>query len=245
MSEAQSAALLVIGNELLSGKFEERNVAVLARLLFELGIKLQRVVVCPDEVEVIASDLRTLGAGHDYLFTSGGVGPTHDDVTMEGVAAAFEAPLERISELEDLLRGFFGPQVTEHHLRMADLPRGVELLWADDVRWPVPRLGNVYILPGLPEIFAMKMPVLKAHLPAGPPFVSRQVRTRSDEGRMAPTLRGLAERFPQVRIGSYPLWGQDAKLIVSFDGRSRELVERAARAFVEAVPADELMDQEP
>lgn len=242
MASPQTAAMLVIGNELLSGKFEERNIAVLAPLLFELGIQLRRVVVCPDEVDVIAADLKSLKSHHDHVFTSGGVGPTHDDVTMAGVARAFDSQVSRSAELEALLRKFFGDRLRQDHLRMADVPEGVELMWAEGVPWPVTRLGNVWILPGLPAIFARKMPVLRAHLKSGPPFVSRLVRTRSDEGMMASTLQHLVERFSDVRIGSYPLWGEEAKLIVSFDGKDRGRVDEAAQAFIEAVPADELME---
>lgn len=235
----RTAAALVIGNELLTGKIEDVNVAVLARELFGLGISLRRVIVCPDEVDVIVADLHALSAAHDYVFTSGGVGPTHDDVTMEAVARAFDRPLVRSDELESLLRGYFGDSVSEGHLRQADVPEGADLVSTESVRWPTVRMGNVFVLPGLPEVFRMKMPLLREVLESGPPFVSRMVPTSSDEGVLAPILRELDQRYPEVDIGSYPLWGDGpVRVKVTFDGRDADLVERAADAFVAALPAD-------
>ena len=243
MEKTQTAAMLVIGNELLSGKFEERNVAVLARLLFSLGIQLQRVVICPDEVDVIAEDLQRLSASYDHVFTSGGVGPTHDDVTMAGVAASFGRSIARHPELETLLREFFEVRLTSDHLRMADVPQGVELLWVEGVKWPVVRLENVFILPGLPEVFAMKMPVIRSHLQSGAAFFSRQVATLCDEGSMASPLQDLVDRFPEVRIGSYPIWGEEPRLVISFDGKSQDLVNEAAEALIAGIPADKLLEE--
>lgn len=243
MGKASTAGMLVIGNELLSGKFPERNVLVLAQLLFSLGIELRRVVVCPDEEEQIIADLRLLKEHHDYVFTSGGVGPTHDDVTMAAVAKAFDAELVRNSKLEELLRDYFGPRLTADHLKMADVPEGVELLWAEDVRWPATLLGNVFILPGLPKVFRMKMAILRRHLQGASPFFARQVATRSDEGTIVGLLSGLDSDFPHVRVGSYPVWNEsDWKLIVSFDGPDDAELERAVEALKAALPAHEILD---
>ncbi|MEM8934558.1 MAG: competence/damage-inducible protein A [Acidobacteriota bacterium] len=242
---ASTAAALIIGNELLTGKIDDVNVVVLARELFGLGIRMRRVIVCPDEIEVIVDDLRDLSAAHDYVFTSGGVGPTHDDVTMEAVARAFDRPLVRSAELERLLRGYFGDRVTEGHLRQADVPEGSDLVSTASVRWPTVRMRNVFVLPGLPEVFRMKMPLLREVLDGGPPFRSLAVPTASDEGVLAPILSALDARFPAVDIGSYPLWGDGpVRVRVTFDGRDAVAVEQAAEAFVAALPPDQVISDE-
>ena len=124
MEPPKTAAALVIGNELLSGKVEEANVPVLARMLRELGIELRRVVMVLDEIDVIAREVRALSTTHDWVFTSGGVGPTHDDVTIDAVAAAFEVPVETSPRMTELLRGYYKEKLTDDHLLMARVPRG-------------------------------------------------------------------------------------------------------------------------
>ena len=133
----RNAAALIIGNEILTGKIPEGNLHVLARELRLLGIELRRAIVCPDEIEVIADDLTALRDSHDHVFTSGGVGPTPDDVTLPAVARSFGCPLVRSPLIEGLIRGYWGDRVTEGHLRMADVPEGAELLSNPEVIWPV------------------------------------------------------------------------------------------------------------
>lgn len=242
MNRNPTAAALVIGNELLTGKVQDQNVAALAQMLFELGIRLARVVMCPDEIDVIVSDLDALRASHDYVFTSGGVGPTHDDVTMAAVSRSFGRPMVRSPEIEGLLAEFFGARLAAGHLRMADVPEGAELVRASKSRWPTIRIENVYVLPGLPEIFRMKLAVLREHLVGGTPFVSRSVETASDEGEIAPLLVELVREHPDVAIGSYPRWGDGPiKVAVTFDGRDRAAVERAVEALRQALPPDQIV----
>lgn len=243
-ARVRTAAALVIGNELLSGKIEERNVPVLARELFGLGILLRRVVVCPDEIGTIAEDLRALADRHDHVFTSGGVGPTHDDVTIAAVARCFDRPVVRSERLETLLRGFFRDRFSDGHLRMADVPEGAELLTVTESDWPAVRIDNVFVLPGLPEIFRLKMPILRRHLGADRPFVSRRVRSASDEGEIADLLDGLDQSFPDVSIGSYPQWGRGpVRVEITFDGHDREQVEAAVAALLAGLPAGHCLDE--
>ena len=232
--------MLVIGNELLSGKFEERNVVVLAKELFKLGIRFRRVEICPDEIEVISADVARLSAQYDHVFTSGGVGPTHDDVTMAAVADAFSRSIVRNPELEEALGRHFGNRLLPEHLEMADIPQGAEILWSKGSRWPLVRLSNVFILPGLPEAFRLKMPMLKDHLTPGQPLHSKQVQIRSDEGSVASLLRQLVADFSDVNIGSYPRWEEGSSyLIISFDGPDQARVEQAAQALLKQVPVSE------
>ncbi len=239
----RTAAALVIGNELLTGKIQDANVAVLARDLFGLGIALRRVVFCPDEVDVISEDLNALRRSHDVVVTSGGVGPTHDDVTMTAVAQAFGRRLERSTEVEELLRDYFGERLTERHLRMAEVPQGADLVKRAGGRWPAVRVANVFILPGMPEIFRRKLPILRQYLAGGAPFVSRAVGTRSGEGDLADLLERLSGAHPRVAIGSYPQWtGGDVKVMVTFDGRRPREVDRAVAALRAALPAEQIVE---
>ena len=164
MESARKAAALVIGNEILSGKIEEKNVAVLAVELRRLGVALERVVIVPDIVDVIAREVMELSASHDFLFTSGGVGPTHDDVTVEAVAKAFGVRVVTDEGVANLIRAHYKDRCTEGHLRMALVPEGAALEITDDIRWPTIRIENTWLLPGIPEVFKLKMSVVVAKI---------------------------------------------------------------------------------
>ena len=240
----RTAAALVIGNELLTGKTQDTNVPVLARELFELGVSLRRVVMCPDEIETIVGDLDNLRRSYDFVVTSGGVGPTHDDVTMTAVARAFGQRLVRAPQIAALLREFYGDRLTPHHLLMADVPEGADLITISGSPWPTVRIENVFVLPGLPGVFRKKMAVLREVLGSDCPFVSRAVGTRSDEGDLAELLEQLSHEHPEVAIGSYPRWGDDpVQVLVTFDGRADELVDHAVAALLAALPPDQIVDR--
>lgn len=239
---ARTAAALIIGNEILTGKVEEANLGYLAKELFALGVSLSRVIVCPDEVDVIVSDLNALRAAHDVVFTSGGVGPTHDDVTLEAVGKALGRQIVRSREIEQMIRHYFGDRTTEDHLRMADVPEGAMLVRNADVPWPTVIVENVYVFPGVPEIFRVKFPVLRDRLRADAPFVSRSLYTTCDEFELAGPLSQVAADHPEVTIGSYLRWKEpDYKVKLTFDGRDRAAVERAFDAMCANIPADKLV----
>jgi molybdenum cofactor synthesis domain-containing protein len=236
----KTAAVLVIGNELLSGKVEEANVHVLARALRGLGVELRRVVVILDDIEEIAREIRVLSDAHDWVFTSGGVGPTHDDVTIMGVARAFGVNVVEEPLLAKMLRDHYKDRCTEGHLRMALVPEGASLETTDDVRWPTIRFGKVWLMPGVPEIFRLKLPVVLAKLGRGPGFVSRAVFTKMDEGDLKPLLDDVVARFPDVGVGSYPKWQDPTyKTKLTFDGRDVLRVDAARDAFVALLPKGE------
>lgn len=241
----KTAAALVIGNELLSGKIQEQNVAFLGKELYKLGIRLCRVVMCLDDIDTIASDLNKLREMHDYVFTSGGVGPTHDDMTLPAVARAFGVPLARAPEIEHLIRAYHGGAVTESHLRMADAPAGSTFISSDEVRWPTVCIGNVLIFPGVPEIFRMKFDAVRTHLRGGQPFYSHAVYTRCDEGEIADLLATIEQEAEGVTIGSYPTLRDRAySTKVTFDGHDRDRIEQAAARFIAAIEPDKLVRQE-
>jgi molybdenum cofactor synthesis domain-containing protein len=239
-----TAAMIVIGDEILSGKVEEANVAVLARMLWSLGILLRRVVVVGDDVETIAHEVRALRVGHDWLFTSGGVGPTHDDVTVEAVAEALGVRVVSSPEMEAMLRAHYKERCTEGHLRMALVPEGSSLEVTQEITWPTIRLGNTWLLPGIPEVFRMKLAVVASVVarvgPAASSLVSHAVYTKLDEGVLKPLLDRIVADFPDVMVGSYPKWFDPAyKTKLTFDGRDEAPVLAARDAFVGLLPPGE------
>jgi molybdenum cofactor synthesis domain-containing protein len=241
MTRSPTAAAIVVGNEILSGKVREANVYELARVLRPAGVLLSRVVAIPDDLEIIASEVRSHRAEFDYVFTSGGVGVTHDDVTIAGVARAFGVPVVRDLELEALIRRHYGEAVHENHLALANVPEGARKLAAEGYPWPLIAIENVFVLPGIPEIFQRKLAILRVHLKnVGAPFVSRAAYTRMDEAVLKPLLDEVVARNPEVEIGSYPRWNDpkyETKL--TFDGKDPAAVDRAFEDFLRLLPPGE------
>jgi len=240
MRPTRTAAALIIGDEILSGKIREANVFELARVLRERGVELARVVVIPDTIPGIVHEVQQLSKAYDHLFTSGGVGPTHDDVTIAAIAEAFNVSVVRDPDLERALRDHYGEDVTENHLLLANVPEGVKKLWVARTPWPLTVLDNVWIMPGIPEVFRMKLEIVREHLEAGAPFVTRSVFTKLDEAALKPFLDETVSQHPEVAIGSYPRW-QDPKYEtkVTFDGTDRNAVERAFTDFQQKLPDGE------
>ena len=146
----KTAGIILVGNEILSGKIEDANAAYLCRELRGLGVEVRRIAVIPDEIPLIAEEVAAFSRAFDVVFTSGGVGPTHDDVTIEGVARAMGVHVVRHPRLVDTLTTYYGDRVTDAHLKMAEVPEGAELLVDESVRFSTILMRNVYILPGVP-----------------------------------------------------------------------------------------------
>jgi molybdenum cofactor synthesis domain-containing protein len=240
-SRPPTAAALVVGNEILSGKVREANLYELAGVLRSIGIVLGRVVVVPDDVAVIEREVRDLKERYDHVFTSGGVGPTHDDLTIAGVARAFDVPVVRDPELEALVRRHYRETLHENHLALANVPRGSRGLYIEQSVWPLTVIDNVYLLPGVPEIFRMKLDIIRSHLGGGSDaFVSRAVFTKMDEALLKPLLDEVVARHPRIEVGSYPRWNDpEYETKITFDGQDPGAVERALDDFVSLLPDGE------
>ncbi len=237
---ARTAAALLIGNELLSGKVHESNLVELARTLRSLGVALRRVVMLPDEMDAIAAEVRALSDTHDVVFTSGGVGPTHDDITLEAVAKAFGVKAVVHPEFEALLQAVYGDRMTDAHRRMALAPEGAELVSHAEARWPTVVMKNVWVLPGVPEAFRMKLGVVRAKVRGASRFVTREVITKMDEPDLKPLLDRIVAAHPDVEIGSYPKWFDPRyKTKVTFDGTDEQKVVAAREDFVAQLPEGE------
>lgn len=231
--QQKTAAIVVIGNEILTGKSDDKNASYLIGELYKLGVALRRIVVIADDVAEIAQAVRECAAGFDFVFTSGGVGPTHDDVTIEGVARAFDRAVVRLPELEAMLRSYFGDGVNEARLRMADAPEGSVLIRAEGLRWPVLATDNVFVLPGVPELFRSKFEAIRERFRGGP-FYTSAIYTREDEFDIATRLDRVASGHPEVEIGSYPTFTrEDYRVKITIESKVEAAVESARTALLE------------
>ncbi|HLO21579.1 MAG TPA: molybdopterin-binding protein [Sphingomicrobium sp.] len=204
-----TAALVVIGDEILSGRTQDQNVAQVANWLNEQGIRFAEVRVVPDNKDRIGEAVNALRRKHDYLFTTGGIGPTHDDITVDAVAAAFGVPVIIHPEARQILVDYYRDRpggLTEARLRMARVPEGAELLRNPSSGAPGIRMDNVYILAGVPSIAASMLEALAGELEGGRPVVSVTVGARAPESDVADLLRETEEANPGVAIGSYPFF---------------------------------------
>jgi molybdenum cofactor synthesis domain-containing protein len=219
-----TAALVVIGDEILSGRTQDKNVAQLATWLNDHGIRLAEVRVVPDESERIGEAVNALRAAHDYLFTTGGIGPTHDDITVDAVAAAFGVPVVVHPEARKILEDYYRDRpggLNPARMRMARTPEGAELLRNPNSGAPGIKLGNVYILAGVPGIAASMLEALTGRLEGGRPLVSVTVGARAPESDVADLLRETEAAHPGVSIGSYPFF-KDGRYGSNFVIRSED-----------------------
>jgi molybdenum cofactor synthesis domain-containing protein len=242
-----TAALVVIGDEILSGRTQDSNVAQLASWLNGEGIRLAEVRIVPDVSERIGEAVNALRTHYDYVFTTGGIGPTHDDITVDAIAAAFGVPVVVHSEARRILEDYYRDRpggLTEARLRMARTPEGAELLRNPYSGAPGVKMGNVYILAGVPSIAASMLESLTGTLDGGRPVVSVTVGARAAESDVADLLREMEAANPGVAIGSYPFFrdgGYGANFVIRSENgelaraTGQELAERLRAAGYEPV----------
>jgi molybdenum cofactor synthesis domain-containing protein len=234
---ARTAGIVLIGNEILSGKVVDANASYLCRELRGLGVEVRKIVVIPDEVELIAAEVGVQVRSFDLVFTSGGVGPTHDDVTMEGVARALGVSLFRDPHLVQLLEELHkGRQLNEARLKMAEVPEGSLLVAGEDLIFPAVVARNVYILPGVPEIFRRKFEALRERFREAP-FHLCSIFVNMAEGTLADHLNELLTRHPDLMLGSYPeFFNPEYKVKVTLESKDAERVARAADDLLARLP---------
>jgi molybdenum cofactor synthesis domain-containing protein len=199
-----AAAFVIIGNEILSGRTQDANLKFLGERLSKLGIALKEVRVVADEYDAIIEAVNALRPRHDYVFTSGGIGPTHDDITTEAIARAFGVPVVQHPEAVRMLRDYYGAELTDARLRMACVPEGAGLIVNPVSTAPGFRMENVFVFAGVPKILQAMFDALAPTLTGGPPIESRAVSIRMPESKIAADLAAVQARFPQVALGSYP-----------------------------------------
>jgi molybdenum cofactor synthesis domain-containing protein len=235
-----TAALVVVGSEVLSAKVEDENGPWLARRLRDLGVRLTAIDTVPDRAEDIVEAVRRLGPRVDWLFTSGGLGPTHDDVTVKAVGDALGRRVSRLGPLAEAIRALHrkhhgGADPPEVALRMADVPDGTRLL--GDPGYPTLAVENVVMLPGVPRFFRWQLDAIAPLLRAAP-YRLANVFVDAGEEEIAPALEMVVAAHPDVEIGSYPRFDPtDHRVKVTVEAKDDAAVRAALAALVAALPA--------
>jgi molybdenum cofactor synthesis domain-containing protein len=236
--QERTCALVVVGNEVLSGKVQDSNAYFAARQLRGVGVALNRIAVIPDQVPAIAEEVGACARRFDVVLTSGGVGPTHDDVTMEGVAAALGLKLVVHPELERLLREHFSDRLEVAGLKMAVVPEGAILNAGGDIRFPTVQVDNVYILPGIPQLFEAKLAALLGRF-ATDPYYIRTIYTSAREGAIAGSLNQCLAQYPDLLLGSYPRIGDpEYRVKLTLESKDRDYLERAFTHLMALLPKE-------
>jgi molybdenum cofactor synthesis domain-containing protein len=224
-----TAALIVIGDEILSGRTEDKNIAQVGSWLGAQGIRLTEVRVVPDGTAAIVEAVNTLRACNDYLFTTGGIGPTHDDITVDAVAEALGVKVIVHPEARAILESYYEPRggLNEARLRMARVPDGAELIPNRYSGAPGIRIANVYLMAGVPQITAGMLDALSGRLEGGLRLLSETIGCWVQESEVADLLRETESAHASCQIGSYPFW-RDGQTGANFVIRSVDAEELAA-----------------
>ena len=240
-SEIVTAALLVIGDEILSGRTKDKNIGYVAEYLTNIGIDLKEVRVVPDEEPEIVAALNALRARYNYVFTTGGIGPTHDDITADAVAKAFGVPIDYDPRVVEILLARLvqtGGVMNEARMRMARLPAGAELVLNKISAAPGFRIGNVIVMAGIPQVMQAMLEYVTPQLKTGAKMLSETVRADCREGDIGTELGAVAAAHPGVVIGSYPFMDEKRAANAHVVMRSRDSQKlAAAKAAVEAMLA--------
>jgi molybdenum cofactor synthesis domain-containing protein len=239
-ADVVTAAILVIGDEILSGRTKDKNIGYIAEYLTNLGVDLREVRVVPDVEDEIVDALNAMRSRYDYVFTTGGIGPTHDDITADSVAKAFGVGIDYNDQAVELLRTRFGGgYLNEARMRMARIPHGADLILNKVSAAPGFRIGNVHVMAGVPSIMQAMLDEIAPTLKTGVKMESETIRADAREGDVGTALGEVAKAHPEVTIGSYPFFddksGPNTNLVI----RSRDPQALAvAKAAVEKMLAD-------
>lgn len=218
-------SILIIGNEILSAQVKDFNLGYMLPRLAKAGYPVDEVRIIRDELPIIVDAIRELSQTSSFLISTGGIGPTHDDLTLKAYAQAFDVPLEPHAAMTKNIRDHFGDKVKPGHLRHAVLPTNTELIPSGNPKWPIIKVANCFVLPGLPEAFLNKFPgVLKA-LPPLPTWQYAAVMLTCGEANFAETLTRIQQEFPEIEIGSYPNWHRpEYRAKITLKGRDKTIL---------------------
>jgi len=236
-----TAAAIIIGDEILSGKVRDANAPPLIDLFSEMGVDLRRVSYISDDDEDIISEVRTCSEQYDVVITSGGVGPTHDDRTVDAIASAFGVGVLLHPDLEKMIRAWWGERFTEAALRIGRVPEGSRLVYSNDGLIPLVVFQNIYIFPGIPRLFAAKVIGLRDEI-EGTDRSLACLYLSPDESAVAERLASVDGEYPDVKIGSYPRSeGEDHRVWVTVEAAEKALVESTVNRLLEVLEDDEII----
>jgi molybdenum cofactor synthesis domain-containing protein len=234
-TSGKTAAIVITGNEILSGKVAEQNAHYIAGELRTLGVHLERISILPDRVDPIAEEIAYCQPRFDLVFTSGGIGPTHDDVTLEGIAKGLSQIRVPHPVLYELLKQFYPTEVASMK-KMALVPEETQLIYGNHLRTPILMVKNIYIFPGVSEFLKRKFDAIKERFRESP-FYLTKIFLNLDEETMVEWLNQTVERYPDLLVGSYPVLHQtEYKVIVTLESKEVAALKQGAEALLALVP---------
>ncbi len=230
--QEKTAGIIIIGDEILSGRYEDQNSPFLIKQLASQGVSVRFCLTIPDDREIIAKNIREYSRNVTWLFTSGGIGPTPDDITMESIALAFDVPLITHDEISERIKKMYGPKCTPEHLRMAQVPEGTRLIKTSRPNIPVLQFRNITIFPGVPEFLRAIFLLVKDRF-QGVVNPVAEINLVVDEAEITGYLNETLKLFPDLKLGSYPCYTEEeVRVKIVMEHKDREILSHA-RAFFE------------
>jgi FAD synthetase len=237
---AKTAGIIIIGDEILSGKVQDYNSFFMAQELWSHGVRLCRISIIPDDIDQIGEEVRNFSQRFDYVFTSGGIGPTHDDVTIEGISKAFDINPVVDATLRGILEKKQG-HLSPEQLKMAEVPDGSELVSDDTLSFPLIKFRNIFIFPGIPQLLRKKFVAIEK-LFNEPIIYLKKVYLNESESMVAPVLNEIVKRYANVKIGSYPVIDQiEYTVMVTLESLDRESLNAASENLLKTIPDEKLI----
>ncbi len=241
MENAKTAGIIIIGNEILTGKVKDVNSFFLVCELRNLGVDVMRISVIPDDIEIIGKEAAQFSSQYDYVFTSGGVGPTHDDVTMAGIAQGFGVDLFAHEEIKKFLYARYNEKVNGPVLKMTEVPAGSQVHYHENMRFPVVSFRNIFIFPGIPEYMRKKFSMIREKFRSSVYHLKR-LYLNCHESNIAEILSAVVNKYNNVTFGSYPVLDQpDYRVIVTAETKSEESLKTALNDLIERLPENALV----
>ncbi len=236
MTKTNTAGIIIIGDEILSGKVHDVNSYFLAQELRSLGVDVKRISVISDDVETIGREVVEFSNKYDYVFTSGGVGPTHDDVTMAGIANGFNVALIEHPEIKNILLSKYSKLINSAVMKMTMVPEGSEIDFSENLRFPVISFKNVFIFPGIPEYIKNKFHFIREKFRSSV-FHLKKIYLKCYESDIAEHLNSAVENNKDVSFGSYPALGQpDYNVMITVEGKSESAFKEALDELLQKIP---------
>jgi len=241
MNNQKTAGIVIIGNEILSGKVRDINSFYLVCELRALGVDVKRISVISDDISIIGREVVQFSGTYDYVFTSGGVGPTHDDVTMAGIAHGFGVNLVTHDGIKEILHARYKDLLNRSVLKMTEVPEGSEIEFNQNMRFPVVSFRNIFIFPGIPEYMQNKFSLIKEKFRSSV-FYLKRLYLNCHESNIAEILNRVVENHKDVTFGSYPVLGKpDFRVIITAETKSEQSLKNAMTELMEQLPRDLLV----
>jgi len=239
----KTAGIIIIGDEILSGKVQDGNAFFMAQELWSHGIQLCRISVISDVIDEIAEEVRKFSDRFDYVFTSGGIGPTHDDITIEGISKAFNVRPVINETLKENLEMRQGP-LSPAQLRMAEVPEGAELVNDDTLSFPLIKFRNIFIFPGIPQLLRKKFLAIEKMFHESLIHL-KKVYVNESEASIAPVLNEIVKQYQNVKIGSYPIMeNKDYSVMITLESLDASSLSSAYTSLLESIPKEKLFKAE-